>query len=87
MVDLTQLSEEQTWGLEYALQLYNQNLEEKVLLQDFVDQIVKDVAENHYRSLIQYKESIALQMFRSLSKEQQEGLVAQFQIPDVIKKD
>lgn len=87
MVDLTQLSEEQIWGLEYALQLHNQNLEEKVLLQDFVDQIVKDVADNHYRNLIQYKESVALQMFRSLSKEQQEGLVAQFQIPDVIKKD
>ena len=87
MVDLTQLSEEQTWGLQYALQSHNQNLEEKVLLQDFVDQIVKDVAENHYRTLIQYKESVALQMFRSLSKEQQEGLVAQFQIPDVIKKD
>jgi len=89
MVDLTQLSEEQNWGLEYAVQLQNENLpeEEQINVQDFINQVVRDIGDNHYRNLIQYKESLALQMFRSLSKPEQEALVAQFQIPDVIKKD
>jgi len=35
--------------------------------------------------LIAYKEQVALAMFRSLPPEQQEALVAQLQIPDVVK--
>lgn len=83
------LTKEQTWGLQYATQLHNASLPEgdtPLTVEQFTDLTIGQIADNHYRNLIQYKEQVALTMFRSLPPEQQEALVAQFQIPDVIKE-
>lgn len=83
-----ELSQEQTWGLQYATQEHNARLSEEetpLTVEQFTADAVGQIADNHYRQLIAYKEQIALAMFRSLPAEQQEALVAQFQIPDAIK--
>ena len=82
------LTQEQTWGLQYATQEHNARLSESdtpLAVEQFTEVVVGQIADNHYRQLIAYKEQVALTMFRSLPPEQQEALVAQFQIPDVIK--
>lgn len=82
------ISQEQTWGLQYATQNHNAALPEDaetLTVEQFTAMVVGQIADNHYRQLIQYKEQVALQMFRALPPEQQEALVAQFQIPDVIQ--
>lgn len=87
-MDLSKLTQEQLWGLQYATQNHNASLSEEVeplTVEQFTEKVVGEIANNHYQQLIQYKEQVALQMFRSLPTEQQEALVAQFQIPDVIK--
>lgn len=83
-----ELSQEQTWGLQYATQEHNARLAEgdtPLTVEQFTETVVKQIADNHYRQLIAYKEQLALNMFHSLSPEQQAALVAQFQIPDVIQ--
>jgi hypothetical protein len=87
-MDLTFLTQEQLWGLQYATQNHNAELPEGVeplTVEAFTENVIRDVAENHYRNLISYKEQLALAMFRALPPEEQEALIAQFQIPDVIK--
>lgn len=82
------LSQEQTWGLQYATQEHNARLSEgdtPLTVEQFTETVVGQIADSHYRQLIAYKEKVALNMFRSLPPEQQEALVAQFQIPDVVK--
>jgi len=87
-MELPTLTKEQLWGLQYATQNHNASLPEdaeKLSVEQFTEKVVGEIANSHYHQLIQYKEQVALQMFRSLPPEQQEALVAQFQIPDVIK--
>lgn len=97
MIDLTQLSQEQLWGLQYAvlkanepIQSANENLPEgedpKPLFTDatYAEMVFKSACDSYYQQLIAYKKQNALTMFDLLTPEQQAALVAQLGIPDVL---
>lgn len=46
---------------------------------------LEQIGNAGYAAIIRIKEQSALDMFRALTPEQQAALVAQFQIPDVLK--
>jgi hypothetical protein len=46
---------------------------------------LRQIGDGAYATIIRIKEQQAIEMFRSLTPEQQAALVAQFQIPDVLK--
>jgi|688.fasta_scaffold649362_1 hypothetical protein len=108
MVDLTQLTQEEVWGIQYARQSANkpiqarnaeiearnanlpegstpEPLEELLTDQQYIDGIVRKCCQSYYSQLIAEKEQLALNMFRSLSPEEQAALVQQFQIPDIVQ--
>lgn len=97
MIDLTQLTQEQLWGLQYAvlkanepIQAANENLPEgedpKPLFTDasYAEMVFKSACDSYYQQLIAHKKQNALTMFDALSPEQQAALVAQLGIPDVL---
>lgn len=63
-------------------------LEKKELwtLETFAEYKLLEIANNAYNQLVFHKEQMALQLFRSKTPEEQEAIVAQLQIPDVIKE-
>lgn len=97
MIDLTELSQEQLWGLQFAvlkanepIQASNESLPEgedpKPLFTDasYAAMVFKSACDSYYQQLIAYKKQNALAMFDSLTPEQQQALVDQLGIPDVL---
>jgi hypothetical protein len=106
MIDLTQLTQEQQWGVGFACleankpivteneQITASNaslpeadkkpLKELFTPQSYLEHVIKSACDSYYKQLIDFKKKSALQMFDSLSPEQQAALVAQLQIPDVL---
>jgi len=82
------ITQEQLWGLQFGTQEHNERLPEGgtvLSVEEFTAKVVGEIADIRYHQLITHKEQLALQMFRALPPEQQAALVAQFEIPDVIK--
>jgi hypothetical protein len=97
MIDLTKLTSEQLWGLQFVvlqanapIQAANEALPEgeepKPLFTDasYAEMIFKSACDSYYQQLVEHKKKSALQMFDSLRPEQQAALVQQLQIPDVL---
>jgi hypothetical protein len=53
--------------------------------QVFIDNIVKKTCDSYFTQLIAYKEQMALDLFRALTPQRQEEILAELQIPDVIE--
>lgn len=54
-------------------------------VESFINSKVVEVANQGYTQLIAVKEQTVLEMIRKLPTEQKEVLIAQFQVPDIIK--
>ncbi len=59
-------------------------LKELFTSQSYLETVMRSACDSYYKQLIDFKKKSALQMFDSLSPEQQAALVAQLQIPDVL---
>jgi len=97
MIDLSKLTQEQLWGLQFVvlqanapIQSANESLPEgeepKPLFTDasYAEMIFKSACDSYYQQLVEHKKKSALQMFDALTPEQQAALVQQLQIPDVL---
>ena len=59
-------------------------LKELFTPQSYLEHVIKSACDSYYAQLVDFKKKSALQMFDSLSPEQQAALVAQLHIPDVL---
>lgn len=106
MIDLTQLTQEQRWGVDFAtleankpIQTENEQitasnaslpeadkkpLKELFTPQSYIESVIRSACDSYYKQLVDFKKKSALQMFDSLTPEQQAALVAQLHIPDVL---
>lgn len=84
MVDLSKLSQEQRWGLQFALKQFNEAEKQELTEQQYADRVFGMACDSWYSQLISAKKSMALELFDALSPEEQVALVAQLQIPDVL---
>lgn len=84
IVDITKLSQEQRWGLQFALLQSIQDGEPVKTEQQYADQIFASACDSWYTRLVDAKKAKALEMFDALTPEQQAHLVEQLQIPDVL---
>ena len=106
MIDLTQLTQEQQWGVDFATleankpivteneQITASNaslpeadkkpLKELFTPQSYIESVIRSACDSYYKQLIDFKKKSSLQMFDSLTPEQQAALVAQLHIPDVL---
>jgi hypothetical protein len=96
MIDVTQLTQEQQWGLSYATQLANETLaaentgkaqiDQQPLLSDsqYAENVFRGACDSYYVALVEAKKKSALQAFDALPPEQQAALLAQLQVPDVL---
>lgn len=88
MIDLTQLTQEQSWGLEFVVQQLNEGKpegEQPTTVQEYADSVFKSACDSYYSQLLKHKKDMALAMFDALSPEEQAALVAQLGVPDVVK--
>ena len=87
MIDISTFTQEQQWGLQFVTQRYNETIEEEnqLTVEEYTENMLKQASNSYYQQLIEFKTQNALAMFNALPAEQQEALVAQLQIPDVIK--
>lgn len=104
MIDLTQLTQEQQWGVEYACleankpiqaeneatEKANETAEEQKPLKplytpaSYMEHVIRVACDSYYSQLVESKKKMALNLFDSLTPEQQQALVQQLQIPDVL---
>lgn len=97
MIDLTQLTQEQQWGLQFVamqanepIQAANENLKEdeepKPLYtpESYAEMVFRSACDSYYQQLVAFKKKKAEEMFNSMTPEQQAALVAQLGIPDVL---
>lgn len=104
MIDLTQLTQEQLWGVEYAcleankpIQAENEATEKADETADeakplkplytpasYLEHVIRVACDSYYAQLVESKKKMALNLFDSLTPEQQQALVQQLQIPDVL---
>src|SRR5690349_6313605 len=63
-------------------------LGERPLIDDdgYLAKRITEIAQMGYQQLITFKEQEALRLFRAKSRAEQEAIVAQLQIPDVLKE-
>ena len=54
-------------------------------VESFIDNKLVEIANQGYTQLVAVKEQMVLGMIRSLPTEQKEVLIAQFQVPDILK--
>jgi len=67
-----------------AKQADKKPLKELFTPQSYLESVMRSACDSYYKQLVDFKKKSALQMFDSLSPEQQAALVAQLQIPDVL---
>lgn len=96
MIDLTKLTQEQQWGLSYALKLANearvqQNLSLPVANKlpmltnsQYAESMFRSACDSYYTSLIDVKRKSAMEKFNALPPAQQAALLTQLQVPDVL---
>lgn len=104
MIDLSQLTQEQQWGVEYAcleankpIQAENEATEKANETADeqkplkalytpasYLEHVIRVACDSYYSQLVESKKKLALNLFDSLTPEQQQALVQQLQIPDVL---
>lgn len=93
----TTLTQEQIWGVQYVLQYVvnpeitrqNEALEEAdkkplYTIESYIQHTIGVAANSYYDQLLKYKEDSTIQMFKSMTPEQQAAVVAQLGIPDVL---
>lgn len=92
LVDITKFTQEQLWGIQYARQLWNEGefgeligKRDPLTTQEFADFALQQLANQKYAELIAKKEKMILEMARQLPQETIDGLLAQFNVPPVIK--
>lgn len=104
MIDLSQLTQEQQWGVEFAtleankpIQAENEQIEKANETADeakplkplytpasYMEHVIRVACDSYYSQLVESKKKLALNLFDSLTPEQQQALVQQLQIPDVL---
>lgn len=87
MIDTTKLTQEQQWGLTFAVKQLNDAKaegENDVTPQEYAERVLRGACDSYYAQLIQYKTNSALAMFAAMPPEQQAALIAQLGIPDVL---
>jgi hypothetical protein len=96
MIDLTNLTQEQQWGLTYATKLANETIEagnagkaendQQPLLSDsqYAENVFRGACDSYYVALVEAKKKSAFELFDALPPEQQAALLNQLQVPDVL---
>jgi Spy/CpxP family protein refolding chaperone len=67
-----------------AKQADKEPLKELFTSQSYLESVIRSACDSYYKQLVDFKKKSALQMFDSLTPEQQAALVAQLHIPDVL---
>jgi len=67
-----------------AKQADKKPLKELFTPQSYLESVMRSACDSYYKQLVDFKKKSALQMFDSLTPEQQAALVAQLHIPDVL---
>ena len=96
-VNLTDVPNEILWGAQYLAKRANDIIADRnsrlpegaqpeplKTPEQILEELVGEECLRSYSQLVSHKEQVALAMFRSLDPQQQEALIAQFQIPDVL---
>lgn len=87
MIDLTQLTQEQQWGIAYATQVCNSQRPEgtpEVQTIEYATNVFRSFCESYYQLLLERKKELAISQFNALPPEQQQALLDQLQVPDVL---
>lgn len=84
IVDITKLSQEQRWGLQFALKQFNEAEQQSMTEQQYGDRVFGLACDSWYSQLVASKKAMALALFDALSPDEQMALVAQLQVPDVL---
>jgi hypothetical protein len=90
MIDLSQLTQEQQWGVQFVCLVANESLSEGATPftpLSYLENVINVACNGYYDQLIKHKKTVALAMFDALSAEQQAQLVSQLGIPDVLPSE
>lgn len=99
MIDLTQLTQEQRWGLSYANKIANDAMVSesssgidsipptRLTDEEYAESVFRIACNSYYLNLIEAKRKSAIQKFDSLPPSQQAELLAQLQVPDILPSE
>lgn len=84
-MQISDLTENQLVGLQYARQLANEeNPEAQHTDESYFESMIRNACDSYYSAVIAEKEKKGLEIVRSLPPAQLEALLEQLQIPDVV---
>jgi hypothetical protein len=96
VIDTTQLTQEQQWGLTYAMRLANETIEAEnsnkpveeqspmLTESDYAEQILRGACDSYYSALLEAKKKMAWERVNAMTPEQQAALLAQLEVPDIL---
>lgn len=99
MLDTTQLTQEQFWGLAFVTQLANEAIEAEnanlpeadrrplFTAESYAEFVMRAACDSYYAQLIAHKQQLATERFNALSPEDQAALLAQLQVPNVLQNE
>ena len=87
MVDLQQLTQEQRWGLLYAVQQWNvANPEDQLDEQTYINRVVTEACNSYYGELLKVKTEVAVANFQSATPEVQAQVFDLLDVPDIVEE-
>ena len=88
MIDLDMLTEEQRWGLQFAVKQANEHAMQNDLETtndlEYLTNVIREVCDSYYEQLLSYKEQLTINTFYKLSPQQQGMILQQLGVQDIL---
>ncbi len=88
MIDLSQLTQDQRWGLQFVVMQENASggRDEPWTEEAYLKNVICGACDSYYQQLLEHKQKVTIETFYSLSVEQQSSILSQLGVQDILGK-
>jgi len=87
MIDLSQLTQEQQWGLAFVAGQRNANKAESEpdwTPEEYALHVLSTACDSYFQSLVEYKKQVTIEKFNAATPDKQQQVFEILEVPDVV---